>query len=300
MTLKELKSKHDIVEVLSGHISIKRDGNRYIALCPFHNERSPSFVISPTKQIFKCFGCGKAGDVFDFFTLQGKTLDEAKHIIQNTQPSLMEQYKPDRPQSVWTPIDSAPFFSLHRSPRFFHYKHGEPSQVYTYRSLTGEIIGYTCRFEMPDGGKQVLPFTYCRSGDQEQWRWQGFNRPRPLYNLHLLARRLGTIIVEGEKTADALQSVVGEHYNVITWIGGKEGVKHADWSPLSSSPLIIWPDNDQPGEDAARQIINILSTNDDIGIITNPKWAEKGWDFADSGWDIETTLRYLDENICEI
>jgi len=63
---EEIKSKLDIVEVIRGYINVKAVGANFQALCPFHNEKTPSFVISPEKQIWHCFGCGKGGDVFSF------------------------------------------------------------------------------------------------------------------------------------------------------------------------------------------------------------------------------------------
>jgi len=62
-----VKSKLDIVEVISSYVpTVTRAGANYRALCPFHNEKSPSFMINPSLQIFKCFGCGKAGDAIAF------------------------------------------------------------------------------------------------------------------------------------------------------------------------------------------------------------------------------------------
>jgi DNA primase len=63
---EEIKSKLDIVEVIREYIPVKAVGANFQALCPFHNEKTPSFVISPDKQIWHCFGCGRGGDVFSF------------------------------------------------------------------------------------------------------------------------------------------------------------------------------------------------------------------------------------------
>jgi DNA primase len=63
---EEIKSKLDIVEVIREYIPVKAIGANFQALCPFHNEKTPSFVISPDKQIWHCFGCGRGGDVFSF------------------------------------------------------------------------------------------------------------------------------------------------------------------------------------------------------------------------------------------
>ena len=62
----EVKSKVDIVEVISGYLPLKKAGRNFAGLCPFHSEKTPSFMISPERQVFKCFGCGEAGDVFTF------------------------------------------------------------------------------------------------------------------------------------------------------------------------------------------------------------------------------------------
>lgn len=62
----EIKQKLDIVEVIGKYLTVKKRGRHYLANCPFHGEKTPSFTISPELQIFKCFGCGKAGDVFTF------------------------------------------------------------------------------------------------------------------------------------------------------------------------------------------------------------------------------------------
>ena len=66
--LNEVKSSNDIVDVISQYIGLKRSGRNYFGLCPFHNEKSPSFSVSPDKQIFHCFGCGVGGNVITFIS----------------------------------------------------------------------------------------------------------------------------------------------------------------------------------------------------------------------------------------
>lgn len=65
-TIAKINDEADIVDVLSDFITLKKAGSNYKANCPFHNEKTPSFVVSPAKQIYKCFGCGKAGDSVKF------------------------------------------------------------------------------------------------------------------------------------------------------------------------------------------------------------------------------------------
>ncbi|PIU72997.1 DNA primase, partial [Candidatus Shapirobacteria bacterium CG06_land_8_20_14_3_00_40_12] len=64
--VEEIKKKLDIVEVINRLLPLRKRGRHYVANCPFHQEKTPSFIVSPELQIYKCFGCGKAGDVFSF------------------------------------------------------------------------------------------------------------------------------------------------------------------------------------------------------------------------------------------
>ena len=62
----EIKSRCNIVDVIGRIVPLKKAGSNYKGICPFHNEKTPSFVVSETKQIFTCFGCGATGDVIGF------------------------------------------------------------------------------------------------------------------------------------------------------------------------------------------------------------------------------------------
>ncbi len=65
-TIQQIQSRIDVVEVVGSFVKLKKRGVNYIGLCPFHNEKSPSFSVSPTKEIYKCFGCGKSGNSISF------------------------------------------------------------------------------------------------------------------------------------------------------------------------------------------------------------------------------------------
>ncbi len=64
--LQEIRDKVDLVEIISRHVALKKRGRNFVGLCPFHNEKTPSFSVNPELQIFKCFGCGESGDVFTY------------------------------------------------------------------------------------------------------------------------------------------------------------------------------------------------------------------------------------------
>lgn len=64
--IEEIRMRNDIVDVISGYVKLQRKGSSYFGLCPFHNEKTPSFSVSPSKQMYYCFGCGAGGNVFSF------------------------------------------------------------------------------------------------------------------------------------------------------------------------------------------------------------------------------------------
>jgi len=94
--ISEIKNAADIVDVVSETVLLKKAGKNYIGLCPFHSEKTPSFTVSPDKQIFHCFGCSTGGNVFSFLMKQeGLTFPEAAR-------NLAKRYGvdiPDRPLS---------------------------------------------------------------------------------------------------------------------------------------------------------------------------------------------------------
>ena len=76
--ISEVRNSADIVEVVSEVVRLKKTGKNHIGLCPFHSEKTPSFTVSPDKQIFHCFGCGVGGNIFSFLMKQeGITFPEA-------------------------------------------------------------------------------------------------------------------------------------------------------------------------------------------------------------------------------
>ncbi len=80
--IDEVRQTNDIVDIISQYVHLKRSGRNFFGLCPFHNEKSPSFSVSPDKQIFHCFGCGAGGNVFTFLTkIEGISFIEAVQML---------------------------------------------------------------------------------------------------------------------------------------------------------------------------------------------------------------------------
>jgi DNA primase len=88
--ISRVRDSVDIVDLVSGYVSLKKTGKNHVGLCPFHAEKTPSFSVNPDKQIFHCFGCGVGGDVFKFLELQeGMNFPDAVRSIANRSGILL-------------------------------------------------------------------------------------------------------------------------------------------------------------------------------------------------------------------
>jgi len=95
-TVEQIRNIANIVEVISDFVSLKKKGTNWTACCPFHAERTPSFAVSPTKNIFKCFGCGKGGDSISFIMeIESLSYTAAlRYLAQKYQIPVEEEYEP--------------------------------------------------------------------------------------------------------------------------------------------------------------------------------------------------------------
>lgn len=144
--IEEVRSRNDIVDVIGGYVRLQRKGNTYFGLCPFHNEKTGSFSVSPHKQMYYCFGCGAGGNVFTFLMqYENFTFGEAMQTLADKvgvdlpQQELSAAQKKEadwRSKLLEVNKEAAKYFyTLLRSPR------GE--KAYNYfknRELTDEIM----------------------------------------------------------------------------------------------------------------------------------------------------------------
>ncbi|MEN6584327.1 MAG: DNA primase [Armatimonadota bacterium] len=80
--VEEIRERCDLVEIISAHVALRKTGRTFKGLCPFHNEKTPSFHVDPERQLWKCFGCGEGGDVFSFVQkIDSLTFSEAAELL---------------------------------------------------------------------------------------------------------------------------------------------------------------------------------------------------------------------------
>ena len=292
MEAEKIKDGVRLSDVVSKYVRLTAKGGEHSGLCPFHNERTPSFTVVDSRGFFHCFGCGENGDVFDFVQkMDGCTFPEAKEKVA-TDAGFSTDNPPERlniarekPVEEWKPIlpvplDAPDFDGTAYNPKTEKRFNHRPVAVYPYRSLRGErLLGYVMRVER-DGKKETPMVTFCEGpGGVREWCMKGFADPRPLYGLDRLRDTGAVLIVEGEKAADAAHARLGEAVSVISWPGGSNGIRKAKWTPLKGRKVIIWPDNDKPGVKAATEIAVLIDT-EDVTIIA-PLEGEPGADAAD-------------------
>ena len=96
-TLQQVLAATDIVDLIGRGVKLRRAGTNWLGLCPFHNEKSPSFTVSPSKEIYKCFGCGKAGDSVRFvMDMEGLGYGEAlRHLAKKYGIDIQEEEMTD-------------------------------------------------------------------------------------------------------------------------------------------------------------------------------------------------------------
>ncbi|HET9278762.1 MAG TPA: DNA primase, partial [Flavitalea sp.] len=96
-SIQQILSRIDIIEIVGGFVKLKKRGVNYLGLCPFHNEKTPSFTVSPTKEIYKCFGCGRSGNTISFL------MDHEKYSYVEALRWLANKYNVDIEETEVSP-----------------------------------------------------------------------------------------------------------------------------------------------------------------------------------------------------
>ena len=101
-TIEQVREASDIVQVIGEFLRLKKRGRNFLALCPFHTEKTASFNVSPEKQIFHCFGCGKGGNVYTFLMEHEKMsfVDAVRFLARRANITIREDQKYDQKREV--------------------------------------------------------------------------------------------------------------------------------------------------------------------------------------------------------
>ncbi len=163
---EKVKQQADIVRVVGEYVRLKKTGKDFSGLCPFHQEKTPSFTVSPIKQIFYCFGCGKGGDVYNFVMGMEKCeFPEAVKVVAEKCGIAIPRQKERSPEERKENQQRALLVEMHREAQTFFVKQlegtleGKAARAYLQdRGLDNDTIA---RFEIgytPSGGDALLRF----------------------------------------------------------------------------------------------------------------------------------------------
>ncbi len=139
--IEEVRSRNDIVDVISGYVRLQRKGSSYFGLCPFHSEKSPSFSVSPGKQMYYCFGCGAGGNVFTFLMeYENFTFPEAvKTLADRCGVDLPEvEYSEEARQQA--DLKSRLLEIQKKAAKYYYYQLRQPKGRVGYEYLRGREL----------------------------------------------------------------------------------------------------------------------------------------------------------------
>jgi len=162
----KVKQQADIVRVVGEYVRLKKSGQNFTGLCPFHGEKTPSFAVHPVKQIFHCFGCGKGGDVFSFVMEMEKCqFPEAVRIVAEKCGIAIPRPKERSPEERKENQQRAALVEMHREAQSFFVKQlettaeGKAARAYLEdRGLNAEAIARFGIGYAPSGGDALLRY----------------------------------------------------------------------------------------------------------------------------------------------
>lgn len=279
MDLGEIKQTVRLSEHVAKRLNLRLEKNdEFLGLCPFHEEKSPSFRVYDRTGRYYCFGCQAGGDVYEWlYQMEGLSLADAKGLLMGD--SLGDGNAPGVKRIVTTLKEKeviTPLFPVPSDKVSSHNFYPEPSRVHSYRNREGELLLKVARYNAGVLGsqKQFRPACYTESG----WVEKAPTDIRPLFGLDSLNSPGMGFIVEGEKCAERLREILPDRA-VITWMGGSNhtAILKSDWEPAKGRKWCYW--YDVGAEDT---IAHVGSMVDELFIVHPPEGKEKGWDVADA------------------
>lgn len=291
-------------------------GNEFCA-GSLKGEAGQSLKYNVVTGIWKDFATGDAGgDIFDLVrAVRGCTLAEAVEYIGGNMGLTDDKERPKiKKKQYIQELVPAPRGIPAPTGTMINGKMLSITNLWAYHDHTGAVIMYDARVDFADGSKMVVPMHWA--GDS--WRNGTLADNRPLYNMHKIPEAKSLVIVEGCKTAAAMEQYF-PNSTIVTWQGGSNAVLKTDWTPISNKErVIIIPDADmktdphngqpipweeQPGMKAATQIAKILFDQGcTVYFVNTQSQASKkdGWDMADAlaeGWEKSKVLEFINSHL---
>ena len=197
-TISDIKNRIDIEEVVSDFVSLKRKGQNLWACCPFHNEKTPSFTVSPSKGFYKCFGCGKGGDAIDFVMEVEKVdyLEALRYMAKKYGIEIQEEELTDEQQEAQSERESL-MIALNFAKDHFKYN--------LFETEEGKSIGQTYFKEREIEASIIEKFEMGYA--QDKWDDLLTNASKKGYATEKL-ESAGLLVKKGDRTYDRFRGRV--------------------------------------------------------------------------------------------
>ena len=223
-SIQQILSRIDILEIIGGFVRLKRRGANYLGLCPFHNEKTPSFTISPSKEIYKCFGCGKSGNTISFLMEHEKlSYVEALKWLANKYNVEIEETEASPEQKIQQQTSESLFIINQFAQQFY-------SQI-LFETEEGQNIGLTYLKERSFSEEMIKKFGLGYAPDSKNsFALQAIANQ---YNPELL-QKAGLVVNRSEQLVDNYRDriIFPVHNNSGKVIGfGARLIKSNDRAP---------------------------------------------------------------------
>lgn len=235
-TIEKVRDVARVEEVVGDVVRLKRQGVNMMGLCPFHNEKTPSFVVSPAKGIYKCFGCGKSGDAINFVIDHEKlTYPEAIRFLANRYNIEIEEIKVSEEQKQEQSLRESLYIALQFAQEWFAKQMWETEDgkaiAYSYFKERGFIdetirqfgLGYSATTSdgfLKDAEKQAFSREVLKAAGlvgEKDGRWYDFFRERVMFPIHNVMGKVigfgGRIMVSNPKVGKYVNTPETEVYN---------------------------------------------------------------------------------------
>jgi hypothetical protein len=259
---------------------VTKSGSDFKALCPAHDDRTPSLSISESdggRVLVHCHAGCKTQDVLNAIGLDMRDIMPESNGIYTSTVSTPSQcrYGVDvsTPYSIdGVDVDAGKYFKTAEEAidSLCNYL-GAYSQNWKYTDTNGEPVAVVLRWDT-ESSKEIRPVTKCPKG----WICRAMNTPRLLYQLPTIEPAEVVYITEGEKSAESLIEL---GFTATTSQGGCKAAIKTDWTPLAGKTVVILPDNDDAGERYASDVIEQLeqlTTPPRVKVVCLPELPEKG------------------------
>ena len=237
---QDLLNRVDVVDVVQRYVQLRKAGANYVGLCPFHNEKTPSFSVSPTKQFYHCFGCGAHGNAVGFLMAYAAMgyVDAVKELaaqvgmqVPESRPRTPEEAaRKEREPDLYAVMEKAMNFyrgELKNSPRAIEYLKA--------RGLTGEILG---RFERK--GLKIIGMKFMKATEAVAKQHYVEHAAKPFFGSlvsFITSSPLVALVLEGDEAVTVARTLIG----ATDGRKAAPGTIRGDFGCSKSKKRTIWP-----------------------------------------------------------